>query len=335
MMEVLDERLVCLLRVVIPSSELLKQPKQEPVDEDISDLLDFNLEDTTDTNEDSLVNNEASSIDSEDSLVNNEDTTNTKEASLVNNEDITNTNEDSLVSEEEEILPQGEMFAIDVDDLNDESISAYQDDNNQPQVDIINKEQSDIEITETEYIDKGKEIISDQEELITSEEEAFDINNDDLVNNNDEFNNLVEESVLEQDTLNLTPARESIFNDDVSNIYEEDIKDDSALIGTIIGSALDDIEAMIGKTDEEPEQESEELLINRKYLESEILKEEIQIGSVKVAKKTMFDFTYDTNSEINIEIDNDWFENDDEEEPVQQTPVSKKKKFSLFGKRKG
>ena len=196
--------------------------------------------------------------------------------------------------------------------------------------------------------------------------ESANSNNDstDLVKVQDSQN--IEEETVESESpatpnlidLEVVDTADSGITEDLSDPYEisntpENLNIDTTeeeskeLIGYTISSALKDLEGYVD-IEEPVEEDSEEYKEAKMYLETLILQEGIQVGNKQLNKKDMYDFSYDFESNISIDLDDDWFEDEDEEgsnlnitsknqqQDVQaiEEEITPKFKGGLFSKRK-
>ena len=199
---------------------------------------------------------------------------------------------------------------------------------------------------------------SKPEVVKTSETKVEDTTNNEVIITKSEdgvkseevtLSNEAQESLTTVGDIELINKVDAVVTKDISNPYDisntpeilsEDTYEEESkeLIGYTISSALKDLESFVD-TSEPIEEDSEEYKEAKLYLETLILQEGIQVGNKQITKKSMYDFGYDFESNISIDLDDDWIDDEEELEeiqPIQEEPEepTAKPKSGLFNKRK-
>lgn len=269
---------------------------------EVLQLVDITAEDTqpdTDTQEDILPVD--LSLDTADNLDISEDTE-------------TPTVTDTLdIPTDDNTVPS---FEIDTDDLME-------------QVTLPDNLDNMLENTDSSFEDTDDTVSEQSEDIQTSD---FNINDYNSVDYEDKPELKLNSDIY--DSYDLSVTSEDTLNSD------SETEATNELVGITISSAIKELEEFTkSEEDEHDDTDSEEYIKEKAYLESLILNEGIQIDSKRISKSSIYDFGFDFENNISIDLDDDWIEDDldDSDDEVVKKPVekhSKKKKESLFSKRK-
>lgn len=297
-----DDRLLCLLEVL----QLVDIPTEDTSSDTISQEEIFPVDLSLDTEDSSDTTGTENNADTPDVDEDTETPTITDTLDTENTTDTLDT-DDTLVP----------SFEIDTDDLME-------------QVTLPDNWGEMLESTDSiseSVVETTEEVTSEQSEDIQTSD--FDINDYNSVDYEDKPELKLNSDIYDSYDLSVT-SEDTLDSDSETEATNE-------LVGIAISSAIKELEEFTKSDDDEADDtDSEEYIKEKAYLESLILNEGIQIDSKRISKSSMYDFGFDFENNISIDLDDDWIEDDSDDEVVKK-PVeksSKKKKDSLFSKRK-
>lgn len=297
-----DDRLLCLLEVL----QLVDIPTEDTPSDTISQEEIFPVDLSLDTEDNSDTTGAENNADTPDVGEDAKTPTTTDTLDTDNTTDTLDT--------DDTIVPS---FEIDTDDLME-------------QVTLPNNLDEMLESTDStpeSVVETTEEVTSEQPEDIQTSD--FDINDYNSVDYEDKPELKLNSDIYDSYDLSVT-SEDTLDSDSETEATNE-------LVGITISSAIKELEEFTKSDDDEADDtDSEEYIKEKAYLESLILNEGIQIDSKRISKSSIYDFGFDFENNISIDLDDDWIEDDSDEEVVKK-PVeksSKKKKDSLFSKRK-